>query len=76
VRNPLRKALIGAAAVAAMSALAVVPASAGTSSTQGDTGRTFPTYDSCQDVADTIIDGQTGAECIFQYPLWHLYTYG
>ena len=78
MRNPLQKLLIGAGTVAGLAVLSAVPASAGTTSTQGDTGMRFPNYDTCMDVADTIRDSQTGADCLFDRGdfTWHLYTYG
>ncbi|WP_405057637.1 hypothetical protein OG474_33585 [Kribbella sp. NBC_01505] len=72
MRHPLRKLLIGAGTVAGLAVLTALPASA------GDTGMRYPNYDTCMDVADTIRDSQTGADCLFDRGdfTWHLYTYG
>jgi hypothetical protein len=72
MRKPLRKLLVGGAAVAALSAVAVLPASA-----YQDAGWFFQ-YSECAAKRDQIIDGQTGAECVWIEPehRWHLYVYG
>ena len=76
MRNPLQKLLIGGASVLALSALAVAPASAGISSTQGDTGQWYANYGDCQYQVNQIRDGGTGAECLPQGGGWELYVYG
>ncbi|MFI5731244.1 hypothetical protein ACIA49_14070 [Kribbella sp. NPDC051587] len=70
----MRKLMIGGALVAALSAVAVVPASA-----YSEYPETFLQYSECAYVRDQIIDSQTGAECVWvDAPEWryHLYIYG
>jgi hypothetical protein len=72
VRNPLRKVLLGGAAVAAFSVVAMAPASA-----YSEYPHPFFAQAECEYVANTIIDSQTGAECVKESDgLWHLYVYG
>ena len=72
MRNPLRKLLLGGTAVAAFSVVAMAPASA-----YSEYPHPFMSQRECEYVASTIIDGQTGAECVRESDgLWHLYVYG
>lgn len=72
MQKPFRKLLLGGAAAATLSAVAVLPANA-----YYDAGWFFQ-YSECAYKRDLIIDGQTGAECVWiaSEKRWHLYVYG
>ena len=73
MRSPLRKILLGGAAVAAFSAVAMAPASA-----YSEYPHPFMSQAECEYVARTeVIDSQTGAECFKEADgLWHMHVYG
>jgi hypothetical protein len=80
VRTSLRNFLIGGLGVAALGVLAAAPASAtgaGVETVTGPTPYTFMFEDECQEMADRIKDGQTGAWCVQEgWVTWRLYTAG